>query len=59
MTKAGASILFFMMIVVVCIAYVTGVRHGYKYGQIDALSGVVRYELVKLPNGEMRWIEEK
>lgn len=34
-------------------------RCGYKQGQIDAINGVVKYELVKQPDGTTYWEEKK
>ncbi len=28
---------------------------GYKYGQIDAINGVIKYELIVQPNYEVEW----
>ncbi len=33
-------------------------NEGYKSGQIDALSGDVKYELKSQPNGETLWVEK-
>ena len=49
------------------IGFVTGCVFGlqqngpdiYRQAQIDALTGNVKYELVKQPNGETLWVERE
>ena len=31
------------------------IGNDYRKGQIDAINGNIMYELVKQPNGEMKW----
>ena len=33
----------------------TGYERGYRKGQIDALTGVIRYKLIEKPNGSRVW----
>jgi len=44
--------------VVYTLAIVGGNWHdGYREGQIDALTGDVKYEFCEQPNGEIKWVE--
>lgn len=40
------------------VSYMNGWEAGYWRGQIDAINGVIKYELVKQPDGSVEW-EEK
>jgi hypothetical protein len=35
--------------------YFVGKSYGYKKGQIDAINGIIKYELIKQENGESKW----
>lgn len=42
-----------------CIGGSGGWKAGYQQGQIDALTGKVRYSLTTQPTGETLWVETK
>ena len=57
------ELLIVVMIIMFCLGLVfMGVTihdTGYKNGQIDALTGKVKYELVEYPNKTKSWVEIK
>lgn len=54
------GVFFVFLIVAVLISIGMWINSGdYKQGQIDALSGVVKFELVQHPDGTKTWEEKK
>ena len=50
-----------LMVVIAALGFGIGASllgpHRYKQGQIDAINGIIKYELVVQPNGSMQWEE--
>ncbi len=51
-----AAVLFLFFMTASCL-----IDYGYKKGQVDAINGVIKYELVENSDGSKEWqkIEEK
>ena len=49
------SLLLGMMIGIVLVGWSNRNEKTYMEGQVDAINGVINYELVKQQNGEMKW----
>lgn len=55
--KTEGSKLFAILILGFFIGYIA--RNDYRQGQIDVLTGHIKYELTTRPNGEKLWTEKK
>lgn len=49
------SIMNIIMLIVIFIAVRAGYYEGYKKGQIDSMTGKIKYKLVEYPDGEKLW----
>lgn len=48
----------FVFIIAFCWGFSISDNFSYKQGQIDAINGIIKYELVLQPNHEKIWIEK-
>ena len=48
-----------LAVVISIVTYDNGKSSGYRQGQIDALTGTVKYELVSHPDGTKTWESKK
>lgn len=54
------SIIFIIIIIILIwsFGFYLGLNNGYKEGQIDAINGVIKYELVINKDKSMTWAEK-